>query len=682
MKRKSNFKNKLSYRDLYRFQLEGAFITLSIVPFLAYSWIFGLNRLFNHPVAFGILLSSSICIFVGGFLAPRNIIYAKYTAYMGIILSAIFFVPSLVDSQLKVLSSVVVFSFLIYFVNEYSTGKNTNLLSRVFTRYLYRAKSSCIISIMISLVSLFFYINKDSNLYWLPTIVAFVSGYFGLRWSLLHRYSLRAKINICVFTLILIMVVIGAIYNPDALWISIIWPIQNLFLLPNDTQLKTFDFTWFEPLVDHPARLLIFTFLSLIIVGTILLVLPISSTGKHVISLINAAFTSVSAVCVTGLIVLDTPVDFSFFGQFIIMLLIQTGGLGIMTIAVIVLHALGRRLSVKQERIMAALSGDERFNLYRSLRRIVFFTISAEFIGAFILSILFYLTGQGFLQALWKGIFTSVSAFCNAGFALESENLVCYQSYPLILHTVGILIILGGLSPAVCVFIPKFLSFRKVPVQALIVLVTTIFLLVAGFIAITAVEWNSALKGLSVWDKINNAWFQSVTLRTAGFNSVDLALITPSAYIVMALLMFVGGSPGGTAGGIKTTTLAIFIFCIYSTIKNRPEIVVKKRRIEAETVYKAIAVTCTSMLILFTSIFVLDLTQFIPIKEIIFEVFSALGTVGLSIGATTELDGLGKIVIMITMFLGRIGPLTLFMILSIPYIINKVDHSEIKLTIT
>jgi trk system potassium uptake protein TrkH len=247
---------------------------------------------------------------------------------------------------------------------------------------------------------------------------------------------------------------------------------------------------------------------------------------------------------------------------------------------------------------------------------------------------------------------------------------------------VAALIILGGLSPAACAFIPDIVLGKKIPLPAFLVLVTTAALLITGTVFIAATEWNSTLENLSFTDKINNAWFQSATLRTAGFNSIDIAATSPPTYLIMLIFMFIGGSPGGTAGGIKTTTLAVFILCMSSIAKGSSNIVIKKQKIEQETVYKAIAVIGAGFAALLISIIALELTQLISVKDIVFEAVSALGTVGLSTGATSRLDGVGKVIIMAVMFLGRIGPLTMFMILSNPLLTERALYPSAKITIT
>ncbi|MDD3588635.1 MAG: potassium transporter TrkG, partial [Thermoguttaceae bacterium] len=268
------------------------------------------------------------------------------------------------------------------------------------------------------------------------------------------------------------------------------------------------------------------------------------------------------------------------------------------------------------------------------------------------------------LEAIWHSIFTAVSAFCNAGFTLTSDNLIAYNSNPVVLYTVSSLIVLGGLAPATSLLIPAWISARPVPVAARLVLETTLLLLVGGTVAIMAFEWNGILSGLSIADKVHNAWFQSATLRTAGFNSVPLEQIKDPTLFTMVALMFVGGSPGGTAGGVKTTTMAILVLTFLAVIRHRDEVIVRRRRISVQTVYRAVATFLAGLVVWFLFVLCLQVTQSISARQVVFEITSALGTVGLTIGATPQLDEIGKLIVMGAMFFGRIGPVTLFMYMA------------------
>lgn len=418
-------------------------------------------------------------------------------------------------------------------------------------------------------------------------------------------------------------------------------------------------------LLDHPARLLVGTFAALSAGGTLGLMLPASATDGRSVGLLDAAFTSVSAVCVTGLVVLDTPNAFGPLGQALLVVLIQIGGLGIMTFYPLALSLLGGRLSLRHERALAgALNVDARQRLFGSVRQIVIVTAISEVVGAALLTGAFVRGGEAFGTALWRGIFTSISAFCNAGFALQTDSLVPYADDPLVLHTVASLIVLGGLSPVAIVAFPRWVRGRRVALQPTLVLVTSALLLALGAVLYALMEWDRSLAALGVADRLHNAWFQSVTLRTAGFNSVDLTTTSAATQTLMIVMMFIGGSPGGTAGGVKTTTAAVLFLTVMATLRGRTDADAAGRRLGRRTIYEAASVVTVGVLVVMVAVIALQLTQAIDPEVVVFEVVSALGTVGLSIGGTAALDEVGKVVIMVCMFGGRVGPLTLFVFLS------------------
>lgn len=421
-----------------------------------------------------------------------------------------------------------------------------------------------------------------------------------------------------------------------------------------------------EVLLEHPERLFVTTFLGLAAVGAVVLALPLSGASGQAVGLLDAAFTAVSAVCVTGLVVLDTPVDFSLFGQVMIVLLIQLGGLGIMTFSTAALRLLGRRMSLRTEGAVAQLlSPQDRGRIFASAQQIVLVTLIAEGLGALLLALDFIAHGDTVLYAAWRGVFTSISAFCNAGFALQSESLIPYASDPFALHVVALLIIAGSLSPAAIVALPA-IARRRGPVsaQAKIGLLMSGLLLVLGFCFILASEWDNGLAGLVTADRVHNAWFQSVTLRTAGFNSIDLTTLRPATVAVMMALMFVGGSPGGTAGGIKTTTLALLWLSLRAILRGGAEVTAFGRRVTDRALLKAGVLTTVGVTAVVVATTAMLLTQDLPSGDALFEVISALATVGLSLGATAQLDEVGKVLILACMFTGRVGALTLLMILS------------------
>jgi trk system potassium uptake protein len=412
----------------------------------------------------------------------------------------------------------------------------------------------------------------------------------------------------------------------------------------------------------HPPRVMVASFFSLCGLATMLLALPASSTDGASMGLLDAAFTAVSATCVTGLAVKDTAVDITFFGQLVILAFIQIGGLGIMVFSAAAVVVLGRRLSVQHEAAAVDLVGATgRAGLGQAIKTIILVSLGTEAVGALLLLPAFIRDGDAPVMAAWRAVFTSISAFCNAGFALQSTSLMPYQQSPWILAVVGAIITLGGLGPPVVL---GAFARRRTGLQARLVLWTSLLLVVAPFILILLFEWNASLGTLPPAHRISNALFQSVTLRTAGFNSIDFAAITPATWTVMLAVMFIGGSPGSTAGGVKTTTVAVIALAVGAILRGRERIEVGTRAVPPATVLRATAVMTAGMLSCCAAAIALQLTQQIPLDQLTFEVVSALGTVGLSMGATSQLDEVGKVIIILAMFAGRIGPLTFFMFLA------------------
>lgn len=432
--------------------------------------------------------------------------------------------------------------------------------------------------------------------------------------------------------------------------------------------------------VGNPALVILSTFLLLGLMGTLLLLLPIATYNGITFS--DALFTAVSASCVTGLITLDTSSVFTSYGQFFLLLLIQLGGLGIMTITTVALTIVGYRFSLKEEVLLKNLTETNHKDILCSLSLILKTTILIEGIGALVLSLLFIDSGLKYKDAVWHGLFTAVSAFCNAGFSLHCDSLISFQTSPGVLYTVAILIVLGGLAPATTLLIPKWIMGKRIELMHWLPIVTTLVLIFGCAFFILVFEWEKSLAYLSVADKFHNAIFQSVTLRTAGFNSVDFSGISSITYLIMLFAMFVGGNPGGTAGGIKTTTLALLFLTFWANITGRSNIILQNRKIGFETVYKAVTIVFAGLIMVFAGVFMLEVTQDISLKAIIFEVISAIATVGLSIGGTLQLDSLGKIIVAFIMYSGRVGPLTLFMLLSNNRQSTRTNHLEAKILLS
>src|SRR5690554_4086050 len=429
---------------------------------------------------------------------------------------------------------------------------------------------------------------------------------------------------------------------------------------------------------DYPAALIVSTFATVILVGALFLSFPQSSSSGQSIAAIDALFTATSAVCVTGLIMLDTATDFSTFGHIVLITLIQIGGLGIMVLSTFGTLMIGGKLGLRGERALGEMLdlSDPRA-AYRLTRFIVLSTLSIEAVGAACLSVSFWRHGLAAPDAIWHGVFHAISAFCNAGFALQSDSLMLFQSEPFPLMVIATLITFGSFGFPVLAggwqwcghrmrILRKTARPRRVraSVQSKIALVMTAVLLVGGALVFLAIEWNHSLAGLGVADHIFNAIFQSATLRTAGFNSVDFAQLHTASLLFMIVLMFIGASPGGTGGGIKTTTFAVLLASVRAMTSGKPRIILFERSIAHDIVYRSIAITLATTMVIGGSVFLLLLIEPLPFEAILFEVTSAMATVGLSVGITPQLSSAGRFIIIFVMFTGRIGPLTLALLLG------------------
>ena len=422
-----------------------------------------------------------------------------------------------------------------------------------------------------------------------------------------------------------------------------------------------------------PPRLLAASIAGLILVGTSLLALPISAAPGQSISLLDAFFTATSAVCVTGLIVVDTANAFSPFGLVVVMLLIQLGGLGYMTISTVIASLLGRSITL-QERLtlQEALNAQDLEGLVRFAGTVLKLTLAFELTGALILALRWW--PELGVQSLWYGLFHAVSAFNNAGFALWSDNLIGWRGDLTVNAVITTLIICGGLGFFVLAELTS-VRLRRITLSlhTKIVLTATSVLLVGGTLAILVLEWNNPRTFASGWslnERVLAAWFQSVTARTAGFNTVDNGALTQPALFLTMALMFIGASPGSTGGGVKTTTFSIIVAALWATIRgHEPEVF--HRRIPADTVAKAFFVSLIAFLGLNTVAAAVLITQGRELLPTLFETTSAFGTVGLTMGhngSVVSLSGfftpIGKLLISGMMFMGRVGPLTLAVALA------------------
>jgi trk system potassium uptake protein len=439
----------------------------------------------------------------------------------------------------------------------------------------------------------------------------------------------------------------------------------------------------------HPGTIVLSSYLVTIGVGTFLLLLP-ASTVSGTISFIDAIFTATSAVCVTGLVVVDTGSYFTLFGQHIILALIQLGGLGVMTISVTIFLMIGKQVSFKHRMAMQDLfAHTPREDINQLVKSILWFTVIAELTGILLLT--FHWTKEYPLTtALYMAVFHSVSAFCNAGFSLFTNSFMNYTSDIFLNVVICTLIIFGGIGfPVVYdIYNTVFRSQGKrvtLSVQTKTVLMTTGILIVAGTVVFWSIEQNASLHGYSFVGRFLASLFQSITCRTAGFNTINIATLGNATLAFMIFLMVVGASPGSCGGGIKTTTLAVLGKFAWSRMRNKIRVNLFKKSIPKDTVVKSISLVLISMTIITAALFFLLFStpdnpysgehhsQFL---SYLFEVVSAFGTVGLSMGATTQISCLGKLLIIIIMLIGRVGVLTFSYLIAGVELTSGIEYAE------
>ena len=416
-----------------------------------------------------------------------------------------------------------------------------------------------------------------------------------------------------------------------------------------------------------PAHLMVASFLFAIGAGAVLLMLPIATSSGVKTSFVDALFTATSAVCVTGLTVKDTATHFNLFGQSVILFLIQIGGLGIMTASVSLVLLLQKRME-KQGQIMMqdVLDQDSLSSVKGTLVFILKMTVFIEAMGAIFLFFFWKDHFPGFFAAAYHSLFHAISAFCNAGFSTFSNNLVDFSFDIGVNLTICVLIVSGGLGFTVVRDIqynlglgkseaPRFLRLKA---QTKMVLFVSLILIVAGTALIYLLETKNSFAGLDRGQKVIVSFFQSITARTAGFNTCDIGCLSPATLLVICALMFIGGSPGSTAGGLKTTTVAVLWATLASELRQKDEPELFKRTIPAEVIKKALTLLLLSLGVLLFCDILLMYTEKKPFLDILFESVSALGTVGLSTGITGQLSEKGKVIVTVLMFLGRLGPVT------------------------
>jgi len=460
--------------------------------------------------------------------------------------------------------------------------------------------------------------------------------------------------------------------------------IKNIFLFGKIIKNTADSAGGTERVMLNPAGTLLISFFMVIITGTFLLMLPAATPHIDHLDFLTALFTATSAVCVTGLSIIDIATELTTVGKVILILLIQIGGLGIMVFSFFGMLAFRRKLSIAEKLAVSYMvSEDDMSGLFRALRVIVFSTLSVEALSAVFLFLGFSYTMGVSAKTLGFAVFHAVSAFCNAGFALFSDNLESFTGDPIISLTIGFTIILGSIGFAVMYDVVRKIkiethnAFRKkkipffLPLNTQIVLAMTACALFISFAAFYLLEHTHAMKDFSLGEQYLGAFFQAVTLRTAGFSTVSFASLTNATLLMMIFVMFIGGASGSTAGGIKLNTVAVVFAFFRSFLKNDRTVVIKKMSIPDQQVKKAFLIFGFGLSIVAAAVFVLTVTEALPFLPMVFETVSAFATVGLSTGLTAQFSVAGKLILIFLMFIGRVGPLTILTAAG------KKEHSDI-----
>jgi len=504
-------------------------------------------------------------------------------------------------------------------------------------------------------------------------------SYLKKRWfeGVLSIFSILLLIDIGISTIGIIDFFVGNASNPESLFLQLLKGYLLFIVIVKFVQ-------YLPDLLGqqkNTGRFLVYSFLSLIAAGTLLLMLPGATQDGQGLIFIDALFTSTSAVCVTGLIVVDTATHFTLFGELVILTLIQLGGIGIVTFATFLFLFISGGLGVGQMNTLKDVVGESNTSLVTAtLKRVVGFTFLVEAIGAVGYYLSWEVSFPSHGQKILFSIFHAVSAFCNAGFSLFTNSLADGANATSlgINITTMILIVLGGLGFTVIWELIRRRTDqsrwrRRLSIHTRTVLVSTAILIAAGAVLILAMEWNGTLAGFSWGNKVMASLFQSITTRTAGFNTIDTGAIGISATLVMLTLMFIGGSPASTAGGIKTTTFAVVMRSIVMTIRGYNKMELFKRTVPNRVIFRAMTVILLAASCISVSTILLSLVEDHAFMDLFFEEVSAFATVGLSRGITGDLTSWGKFIIVVSMFLGRVGILTFMAAFA-----SKVDTNKYK----
>lgn len=411
-------------------------------------------------------------------------------------------------------------------------------------------------------------------------------------------------------------------------------------------------------------------FFAVILIGSVLLMLPFASRDGQTTNYVDALFTATSATCVTGLVPFDTYTHWSVFGQIVILLMIQLGGIGFMTVITMATLFMRHKIGLQNRMLIMESAGTITLSGISNLvKRIIGGTAVIELIGAALLATQF-IPEFGVLRGIYYSVFHSISAFCNAGFDLmgytePGASMMVFNDNAVVLLTLSLLIIIGGIGFFVWedIIVCKA-NFKNYKIHTKLVLVVSAVLTVVSFLLFFFFEYDGAFKNMSISDKLLNAFFQSVTPRTAGFASIDMSTLSEPGSIVTIVLMFIGGSPGSTAGGVKTTTIAVILLSTIAYLQEDNNVTVFKKRIEDKMVRRASSIAFIYFSMIFASALALSWIEPIGIREVLFEVVSAVATVGLSMNVTATLSSASKVILIVLMYAGRIGALSFIMLLT------------------
>ena len=434
------------------------------------------------------------------------------------------------------------------------------------------------------------------------------------------------------------------------------------------------------------VQILALGFILVILVGALILTLPISTTSGESTNFLDALFTATSAVCVTGLIVVDTGTYWNMFGQTVIMILIEIGGLGFMSFTTLIAIILGKKITLRERLILQdAMNTFNIQGLVKMVKYVLMFTVFVQFFGALLFSTQF-VPEYGLGRGMFYSIFHSISAFCNAGFDIfgNFSSLTSYNSNAVVILVASALIIIGGLGFTVWSELYSSKSLKKVSLHSKMVILMTTVLVLGGTVLMFLFENKNVntIADMSFIDKVMNSFFASVTPRTAGFNSIPTDGMTTAGQFLTIILMFIGGSPGSTAGGIKTTTIGILIVTIVCVIKGREDAEVFKRRFSKELVYRAFTLIFIGLSLVIVVTMLLSYTEKgASFMALFYEAVSAFGTAGLTLGLTSELSNIGKVLIIFLMYLGRVGPLTVVLSITRKRINSGIKYPEGKILI-